>query len=115
MLWATKAGAVASEAHRVCCNARVAHACRVACLQNLMVTLESSAVHDREDLKREQLRLSREAARVEAATSSLQAERDDLRVQVRRGKSRMPLWYGIQHCLRPALTATRSQEPRGSS
>lgn len=60
-------------------------------LQNLMVTLESSAVHDREDLKREQLRLSREAARVEAATSSLQAERDDLRVQVRRDKSRMRL------------------------
>ncbi|KAG2438502.1 hypothetical protein HXX76_005053 [Chlamydomonas incerta] len=51
-------------------------------LQNLMVTLESSAVHDREDLKREQLRLSRESARVEAATSSLAAERDDLRTQV---------------------------------
>ncbi|EFJ52799.1 hypothetical protein VOLCADRAFT_86130 [Volvox carteri f. nagariensis] len=51
-------------------------------LQNLMVTLETSAVHDREDLKREQLRLTREAARVEAATSSLQAEREDLRVQI---------------------------------
>ncbi|GIL50037.1 hypothetical protein Vafri_6355 [Volvox africanus] len=51
-------------------------------LQNLMVTLETSAVHDREDLKREQLRLTREAARIEAATSSLQAEREDLRMQI---------------------------------
>lgn len=50
-------------------------------LQNLMLTLEGSAVSDREDLKREQLRLSREAARVEAAASSLAAERDDLRMQ----------------------------------
>ncbi|PNH09060.1 hypothetical protein TSOC_004371, partial [Tetrabaena socialis] len=50
--------------------------------KNLMVTLESTAVHDREDLKREQLRLSRESARVEAASASLLADREDMRVQL---------------------------------
>ncbi|MEW5313364.1 MAG: hypothetical protein WDW38_004936 [Sanguina aurantia] len=51
-------------------------------LQSLVVTLEGSAQADRADLTREQMRLNRESARMEAVQCSVIGEREDLRTQV---------------------------------
>ncbi|MEW5299027.1 MAG: hypothetical protein WDW36_002082 [Sanguina aurantia] len=51
-------------------------------LQSLVVTLEGSAQADRADLTREQMRLNRESARMEAVQCSVVGEREDLRAQV---------------------------------
>eukprot|EP00798_Chlamydomonas_sp_ICE-L_P016028 gene16027-22166_t len=51
-------------------------------LQTLIMSLESNTSHEKEDIKREQMRLHKESSRIEAMQGSLLADREDLRMQL---------------------------------
>lgn len=72
-------------------------------MQSLVSTLEGTVYHDKEDLKREQQRLSREAARMDAMQGALVSDMQDLRVQVGTGGLR----EGVGGCMEKSVSLSR--------